>query len=151
MKNIDFVTVIFVGFLLFAFAIYYVVVRAAHYPAHTLTDEKINLIRKYGVIHFTRRENVVDIMREGLRPNSAAALYRREKDMVWMYIADPKLFEQQRDAVHKKGSRSSYDAYIIIQGLTEEELKKMRYRKKDGAVVHFGRLKTCNMTYKFLV
>ena len=107
MKNIDFVTVIFVGFLLFAFAIYYVVARAAHYPAHTLTDEQINLIRKYGVIHFTRRENVVDIMREGLRPNSAAALYRREKDMVWMYIADPKLFEQQRDAVHKKGSRSS--------------------------------------------
>ena len=70
MKNIDFVTVIFVGFLLFAFAIYYVVARAAHYPAHTLTDEQINLIRKYGVIHFTRRENVVDIMREGLRPNS---------------------------------------------------------------------------------
>ena len=45
MKNIDFVTVIFVGFLLFAFAIYYVVARAAHYPAHTLTDEQINLIR----------------------------------------------------------------------------------------------------------
>ena len=42
MKNIDFVTVIFVGFLLFAFAIYYVVARAAHYPAHTLTDEQIN-------------------------------------------------------------------------------------------------------------
>ena len=65
--------------------------------------------------------------------------------MVWCFIAIPDLFEQQVSEIHKKGFRASYDSCVVIRDLSENDLKNLRYRKKDGVVVHTGTLKTKNM------
>ena len=77
-------------------------------------------------------------------------MYYLEKDMVWMYIADPATFNAKLKEIHSKGDRKLYNAVIFIDGFSENQLLKMRYRKKPEAVVHIGRLKTENMIFKEL-
>lgn len=136
--------------LLVVFALFYHGAKELHTPRLALTANEVMLIRKYGLIHFTRRENVEDILKKGVMPHPQNALFRREKEMVWFYIVAPYLFEQQAEKIHKKGSRSEYDACVIIRELSEGDMKNLRIRKKDGAVVHIGTLKTNNMKGMFL-
>ncbi|MEG1470651.1 MAG: hypothetical protein RSC31_08400 [Anaerovoracaceae bacterium] len=45
-----------------------------------------------------------------------------------------------------KGERKNYDVYIVVKKLSEEQMKKIRIRRKiDYAVIFPGTLKTDNM------
>ena len=120
-----------------------------HYPRHKLNDEITVRIKMFGLMHFTRKENVESILANGLQVGKRKPLYYSEKDMVWMYIADPATFDAKLKEIHSKGDdRKSYDAVIFIDGFSENQLLKMRYRKKPEAVVHIGTLKTEKMIAK---
>lgn len=142
---------IFIVCILFIlFISIYFVLFLRHYPRHKLCDEITVKIKMFGLIHFTRKENVESILANGLQVGKRKPLYYSEKDMVWMYIADPAIFDAKLKEIHSKGDRKSYDAVIFIDGFSENQLLKMRYRKKPEAVVHIGTLKTEKMIAKEL-
>lgn len=70
-----------------------------------------------------------------------------EKNYTWYYIYEEQTYEKNKRIVHSKGERKSYDAYIIIKGLTYEQINKLRIRRKiDNAVIYPGTLKTETMS-----
>ena len=129
----------------------YFVLFLRHYPRHKLSDEFIVQIKKFGLMHFTKKENIENILAHGLQAGKRDPMYYLEKDMVWMYIANPATFDAKLKEIHSKGDRKSYDAVVFIGGFSENQLSKMRYRKKPEAVVHIGTLKTENMMFKDLL
>lgn len=56
--------------------------------------------------------------------------------MVWLYINNTEEFQQKCDIVHTKGDRRAYNAVVTFKVIEEKQIKHMRYRKKDMAVVH---------------
>ena len=116
-----------------------------HWPKYRLNRECIERIKQYGLIHFTKKENVPSILKEGLKPNLKKPMSFLEKDLVWMYIADPLSYEDCLREIHSKGDRSEYDTVILIQDISDENIEKMRWRKKPEAIVHIGAFKTTKM------
>lgn len=47
--------------------------------------------------------------------------------------------------------RRAYNAVVVFKDIEENQIKHMRYRKKDMAVVHKGILNTSNVIIKKLV
>ncbi len=74
-----------------------------------------------------------------------------EKDMVWLYINNAEEFQQKSAIVRSKGDRRAYNAVVVFKDIEENQIKHMRYRKKDMAVVHKGILNTSNVIIKKLV
>ena len=53
--------------------------------------------------------------------------------------------------VRSKGERKSYDAYVIIKGLKDEQMNKLRIRRKyDNAVIYPDTLKTETMEAHYI-
>ena len=74
-----------------------------------------------------------------------------EKNYTWYYIYEEQTYEKNKRIVHSKGERKSYDAYIIIKGLTYEQINKLRIRRKiDNAVIYPGTLKTETMEAHYI-
>ena len=121
-----------------------------HTPRNKLTEEEIETVKKNGVIHFTYYDKAKSIEKTELRPNEKKALFKKERDLVWVFLNEEKNFERNLKTVHSKGDRSAYDAYVIIKNLSDEQIKSLKIRKEtDFAVSHKGSLKTNSMiSYK---
>ena len=119
-----------------------------HCPRYKLDQEYIRRIKEYGLMHFTIKENVSSILQQGLKPNKKKALCYLERNMVWMYIAEPGCYEEKLREIHSKGKRSSYNAVIFIHNISDEDINRMRCRKKPEAIIHIGTLKTNCMEAK---
>ncbi len=116
-----------------------------HTPKLLLSYQDKNDIRQYGLIHFTFSVNMNSILENGVLPGKEY-LYRKEKNLCWLYINYPKDYEKNLSIVKSKGKRSAVDCYIVIKDFSEEQFDNMRIRKEsDNAVVLIGILKTRNM------
>ena len=126
------------------------ILRYKHIPRYRITEEiKCQILTK-GLIHFTYYDNAVQIQKEGLVPQKKKAMFKCEKDMVWMYLNDEEQFMDKWKIIQGKGERKNYDAYVIVQSIDDKQIEQMRYRKSDMAIVHIGVLKTENITAKRL-
>ena len=121
-----------------------------HWPKRKLSPELVEKIKTYGLMHFTDQKNIEGIMQEGLMPGKIAPMSFLERNMVWLYIADPSSFDDKLKEVRSKGERSSYDAVIYFRGFTDKNICRMRYRANPEAVVHIGILKTDTMEAKVI-
>lgn len=124
------------------------VLRYRHIPRHEITWEIENEIITKGLIHFTYYGNAVSIQSEGLVPQRRKPMYNKEKNMVWMYLYDEENIGDKYEVIRRKGERKNYDAYVVIREISKSQIKKMRYRKSDMAIVHAGILKTESMEVK---
>lgn len=129
----------------------YFVLMYRHVPHKKLTSEQVARIKKYGLIHFTKKEHVPAILEQGVQPgevNGKKAMYRKERNMVWSFIADPEAFEKNLANIRSKGTRIESDAAVIIKNLSDKQIESMLWRKvsEDIAyIAHFGPLKTSSM------
>lgn len=121
-----------------------------HIPRHKITEELKCQIISNGLIHFTYYDNAIQIQKEGLVPRKKKAMYKCEKDMVWLYLNDEEQFCDQWEIIKGKGERKNYNAYVIVQNIEDNQIEQMHYRKSDMAIVHIGVLKTDNITVKKL-
>lgn len=102
-----------------------------------------------GLRHFCNSENKDKILQEGVKGGLKDSLMKAEKNFTWYYINEEQNFEKNKRIVQGKGERKNYDMCIIIKGLTEEQYRKLRIRRKlDDAVIYPGTLKTNDMKAK---
>lgn len=131
--------------MIFIFAVIYIIVAYIHFPKEKLSDEIKQQILSNGLIHFTTMENAYNIQKEGLAPQKGKALFPSEKNFVWMYINNNNEFQERLDTIHQKGERKAYDAVVTFNGITEDSIRLMRYRKSDMAIVYNGLFKADRM------
>lgn len=140
-----FYCVLIVSIILFMLILVYM-----HIPRYHIPDDVKNQILHNGLIHFTLLERASGIQKDGLVPGKRKAMNIFEKNMVWLYINNAEEFQQKRAIVHSKGDRRAYDAVVVFKDIEEKQIKNMRYRKKDMAVVHNGILNTSNVIFEKL-
>lgn len=116
-----------------------------HIPRHHISDDIKNQILHNGLIHFTLMERASEIQKDGLVPGKRKAMNIFEQNMVWLYINNAEELQQKCSIVHSKGDRCAYNAVVIFKDIDENQIKHMRYRKKDMAVVHKVILNTSNV------
>lgn len=117
-----------------------------HTPKEKLNKLEIENIKSNGLIHFCNRQNIPTILKEGVKGGLKPPLVKAEKNYTWYYIYDITTYEKNKRIVHSKGERKSYDAYVIIKELKDEQMNKLRIRRKyDNAVIYPGTLKTKTM------
>ena len=126
------------------------ILRYKHIPRNKITEELKCQILSKGLIHFTYYDNAIQIQKEGIIPRKKKAMFKCEKDMVWMYLNDEEQFQNKWRIIQGKGERKNYDAYVIVRSIEDNQIEQMRYRKSDMAIVHIGVLKTENITVKKL-
>jgi|GEM_PF-787768 len=136
---------IFILVIISLFAVFMISSIVWHLPKYRLSNEKIKQIEQYGLIHFTRNENAEQIVKEGIDPEKGKPMSVFEKNMVWTYIANPDHIKRNYEEIRHKGDRDSIDSAVVLKGISEEQIKNMRTRRKSEVVVHIGRLKTENM------
>lgn len=134
---------IFIAIIILAFAVILLTTNLMHEASDPLTQEMKDDIKKYGLAHYTRAENLNSILTEGIKPGKPYT--RRESGLVWTFIAYPDKELKHRKDIQGKGDRKNYDAVIIIKGITDEMLSKMTCRKEKEYVVYKGILKTNDM------
>jgi len=123
-------------------AILYPILAYIHCPKEPCSGEVKDLIMSKGLIHFTMIENAESIQQEGLKPGKKKAMYPSEKNFVWLYINEVDEFQSKLEIIHSKGERKKYNAVIVFQNITESQISRMKYRKKDMAVIYDGEFKT---------
>lgn len=96
-------------------------------------------------------ERASGIQKDGLVLGKRKAMNIFEKNMVWLYINNAEEFQQKCAIVHSKRDRRAYNAVVVFRDIEGNQIKHMRYRKKDMAVVHKGILNTSNVIIKKLV
>lgn len=121
--------------------------RYRHVPRNKITEEIKEQILSNGLIHFTYYNNAIQIQKNGILPGKKV-MYKCEGDMVWTYLYDEEQIENKFKIVKGKGERKNYNACVIVRGIEDNQIERMRYRKSDMAIVHIGVLKTENMTIK---
>ncbi|MDF2986096.1 MAG: hypothetical protein K0R50_1606 [Eubacterium sp.] len=136
---------IFWGIFIISIILFRLILECIHIPRYRISDDVKNQILNNGLIHFTLWERASEIQKDGLVPGKRKAMNIFEKNMVWLYINNAEEFQQKCDIVHSKGDRRTYNAVVIFKNIEEKQIKHMRYRKKDMAVVYRGILSTSNV------
>ena len=140
------------GGVLVLVAVLYPILAYIHLPKERCSEDVKDLIMSKGLIHFTTIENADNIQREGLKPGKRKPMYSREKNFVWMYINEAGEFQSKLDLIHSKGYRKKYNAVVVFQNITESQIDRMKYRKKDMAVIYDGEFKTDMVSvYKIVI
>lgn len=122
-----------------------------HTPKEELNKLEIENIKSNGLIHFCNSENIDKILQEGVKGGLKPPMQKAEKNYTWYYIYDSTTYEKNKRIVHSKGERKSYDAYVIIKELKDEQMNKLRIRRKyDNAVIYPGTLKTETMDAHYI-
>ncbi len=122
-----------------------------HTPKEKLNDSEIAKIQSNGLIHFCNSKNKDKILQEGVKSGLKAPMRKAEKNYTWYYIYEDETYKECQRIVQSKGERKSYNVYIIIKGLTEEQINKLRIRRKnDNAVIYPGTLKTDTMEAHYI-
>ena len=120
-----------------------------HTLKEKLNNSEIEKIKLNGLIHFCNSKNKDKILQEGVKGGLKEPLMKAEKNFTWYYINEEQNFEKNKRIVQGKSERKNYDMCIIIKGLTEEQYRKLRIRRKlDDAVIYPGTLKTNDMKAK---
>lgn len=122
-----------------------IVLAIEHYPKGKVKGEMSAKVLKYGLVHFTTRENAYSIMENGLLPNKKSSLTLFEKDFVWTYVADPKEIPKHLEEIRAKGNRGGYDTAVYFYDIPDEYLARMNCKPKQDIVVYRGKLITENM------
>ena len=133
---------IFWSLFIVSIILFMLILEYIHIPRYRISDDVKIQILNNGLIHFTLWERASEIQKDGLVPGKRKAMSIFEKNMVWLYINNAEEYQQKCDIVHSKGDRR---AVVIIKDIEEKQIKHMRYRKKDMAVVHKGILNTSNV------
>ncbi len=115
-----------------------------HLPKNTINSTIRKKIKENGLIHFTTLDNAQKIKKEGLKPQNKE-LFFLEKNMVWLYMHEEEKIDSYKNIVQNKAGRDIYDCYIHFEGITDEQIDNMRYRKYDSAITHIGTFKTPSM------
>lgn len=136
---------IFYSILIVSIFLFMLILEYMHIPRHHISDDVKKQILHNGLMHFTLLERSRDIQEEGLVPGKRKAMSIFEKNMVWLYINNAEKYQQKCVIVHSKGDRRVYNAVVIFKDIEEKQIKYMRYRKKDMAVVQKGILNTSNV------
>lgn len=131
--------------------LFMLILEYLHIPRHHISDEVKKQILNNGLIHFTLLERASEIQKNGLVPGKRKAMNIFEKNMVWLYINNAEEFQKKCAIVHSKGDRRAYNAVVVFKDIEENQIKQMRYRKKDMSVVHKGKLNTSNVIIEKLV
>ena len=122
-----------------------------HTPKEELNKLEIENIKSNGLIHFFNSENIDKILQEGVKGGMKPPMQKAEKNYTWYYIYDSTTYEKNKRIVHSKGERKSYDAYVIIKELKDEQMNRLRIRRKyDNAVIYPGTLKTETMDAHYI-
>lgn len=122
-----------------------------HTPKEKLDKSEIEKISSQGLIHFCNSKYIDEILREGVKGGLKAPMKKAEKNYTWYYIYDSTTYKKNKEMVRSKGERKSYDAYVIIKGLTDEQMNKLRIRRKyDNAVIYPDTLKTETMEAHYI-
>lgn len=122
-----------------------------HTPKEELNKLEIEKIKSNGLMHFCNSKNIDKILREGVKGGLKPPMQKAEKNYTWYYIYDSTTYEKNKRIVHSKGERKSYDAYVIIKELKDEQMNKLRIRRKyDNAVIYPGTLKTETMDAHYI-
>lgn len=127
---------IFRGIFIVSIILFILILEYIHIPKHHISDDVKKEILHNGLMHFTLLERASEIQKDGLVPGKRKAMNIFEKNMVWLYINNAEEFQQKCDIVHSKGDRRTYNAVVIFKNIEEKQIKHMRYRKKDMAVVY---------------
>lgn len=118
-----------------------------HTPKEMLNEEEINRVMANGLVHFCEEDNVKNILKDGVVGNLRKPMKRKEIGYTWFYIFDESELCSKKKIIHSKGERKKYNAYIVIKNLSEEQILKLRIRRKiDCAVIFPDTLKTNEMT-----
>lgn len=114
-----------------------------HTPKQILIDKEIESVKTNGLVHFTKYINKTSIEQNGIIGNFKKPMFKREKGFTWFYIYDIANFQEKRNIVLSKGERKEYDAFVVIKGLSDEQISRLRIRREtDNAVAYPGTLKT---------
>ena len=120
-----------------------------HTPKEELDKQERKQISENGLVHFCNSGNVESILTNGVKPNREKTMKRCEREYTWFYIFDKNTIDEKMQIIHRKGKRKSYDAYVRVKGLTEQQMEKLRIsRRNHGAVIYPGTLKTNDMSAK---
>lgn len=141
---------IFWSIFIVSIILFILILEYIHIPKHHISDDVKKEILHNGLMHFTLLERAYEIQKDGLVPGKRKAMNIFEKNMVWLYINNAEEFQQKYDIVHSKGDRRAYNAVVIFKDIEEKQIRHMRYRKKDMAVVHKGILSASKVIIKNL-
>lgn len=115
-----------------------------HFPNKKINANIGKKIKENGLIHFTTLANAQEIQKSGLKPQNKE-LFFLEKNMVWLYMYEAQNIDFYKNIVQNKGHRDIYDCYIHFEGITDEQISNMRYRKYDSAITYIGTFRTPRM------
>ena len=111
-----------------------------HTPNKILTDNQLHNLAEYGLFHVTTKDAAKAIAAGGLKPSDKKPLFRREKNMVWLYPNNPTKNHANISQVLNKGKRKSYTHVVVFTNFTDEIIEKLRSRSWDDAIIHDGLL-----------
>lgn len=104
-----------------------------------MNAEQLERLSQYGLFHATT-ETVAELIKaNGLKP-SDKPLFRREKNMVWLYPNNPTKNHANISQVLNKGKRKNYTHVVVFTNFTDEIIEKLRSRSWDDAIIHDGLL-----------
>lgn len=109
-----------------------------HYPKQKIDLNLQKDIMEYGLIHFTKHQNIDNILRKGLDPSYNKPMSKIEKDFVWFFINYPDKKMDHINYIKNTGCRFDYDMVIWIKNINPDIFKKMKYHKKKGMAVYTG-------------
>lgn len=122
-----------------------------HTPNEELNEQEKEMVIQNGLVHFCNSENVDNILCEGIRGDLKLPMKKIEKGYTWFYIYDEMTFDEKKQIIHGKGERKSYDAFIVVKGLSEQQMRKLRIRRKiDDAIIYPGTLQSNDMTANYI-
>lgn len=108
-----------------------------HTPDEELNEQEIQMIKNTGLIHFCMQENTNSIVEKGVLGNYKNYMCKKEKGFSWFYIYNPLDVRDKYEIIRHKGERKNYNAYVIVSDLSDQQLKKLRIRRKtDCAVIY---------------
>lgn len=129
-----------------------------HLPRHKLTAKEREEIKEQGLIHFTKEENVTQIIEQGFiaRVSDFSKIESKKGKLVWFYLAGNDKWNNEQlkrvKRVKKKKGKCSYNTGILVSNVTEDELNRIRMRKGflgDNAIVYFGNFSRTNNIQKW--
>ncbi len=131
-------------FFLVCLIVLLIIIQFRHLPKKAINSEMRKKIKENGLIHFTTSYAAHQIQKEGLKPQGKELSFL-EKNMVWLYMYEEQNIDSLKNNVQNKAHRDMYNCYIHFEGITDEQIDNMRYRKYDSAIIYTGIFKSPSM------
>lgn len=121
----------------FFVAIFLILIHYFHTPRCVLNDDDKKRITSYGLFHYTEEAKAFMIISNGLRNDNKKSLIKSEKDLVWLYIADPEEIVDKCKIVNSKTNRDTYDTIVLFKNVTDEQMDNLRIRRTPKLLKRF--------------